>query len=71
MDGLKTMLLAAATALLNGLVAFGIELTDEQKVAVMGIVGTIVVPVVLLIVRYNTKSPMAGFADSQRRAGIL
>lgn len=71
MDGLKTMLLAAANAIVTALVAFGIELTDEQKIAVLGIVGTVIVPVILLLVRFFTKAPMAGLESAQRRAGVL
>lgn len=71
MDGLKTTLLAAGTAVLNGLVAFGIEITDEQKVAIMGILNAVLIPVLMYVVRFFTAAPLMGLEEVQERAGVL
>lgn len=57
-EGYKTQLMTAVTAILSGAAAFGFDLTPEQRAAVLSITSVVVWPAVMLIMRAVTKGPM-------------
>lgn len=58
MEGYRTQLVAAATAILSAAAAFGFELTPEQQNAILALISVVVWPVVMIIMRAKTKTPM-------------
>ena len=50
---------AAVTAVIALLVAFGLDLTADQKVAILGVVSTVVVPAAIAWAAHGKVTPVA------------
>lgn len=58
MEGHKTNLTNGAMAILSLFAAFGLEVTPEQRVAILTAISTVVWPLAMLVMRYFTRGPM-------------
>lgn len=57
MEGYKTLIAAGLIAVLNTAVAFGIEISEEQRASILGLLNAVVVPIVMAVLRLVTKGP--------------
>ncbi len=73
MDGLKTVLLAGITAVINSLIVFDfLGWTPEQKLAVISLFNTVIIPSLILGIRILTKSRMPGALGTfQEKLGVI
>ena len=63
-------IVAAATAVLALLVAFGVPLTEDQKVAILGLVG-VLAPVIVALVTRGRVTPNAAVVEGLNSSGIV
>jgi hypothetical protein len=63
-------IVAAATAVLALLVAFGVPLTEDQKVAILGLVG-VLAPVIVALVTRGKVTPNAAVVEGLNSSGIV
>ena len=63
-------IVAAATAVVALLVAFGVPLTEDQKVAILGLVG-VVAPVIVALVTRGKVTPNAAVVEGLNSSGIV
>ena len=63
-------IVAAATAVIALLVAFGVPLTEDQKVAILGLVG-VVAPVIVALVTRGKVTPNAAVVEGLNSSGIV
>ena len=63
-------IVAAATAIIALLVAFGVPLTEDQKVAILGLVG-VVAPVIVALVALGRVTPNAAVVEGLNSSGIV
>ena len=63
-------IVAAATAVIALLVAFGVPLTEDQKVAILGLVG-VIAPVVVALVTRGRVTPNAAVVEGLNGSGIV
>ena len=63
-------IVAAATAVVALLVAFGVPLTEDQKVAILGVVG-VVAPVIVALVTRGKVTPNAAVVEGLNGSGIV
>ena len=63
-------IVAAATAIVALLVAFGVPLTEDQKVAILGLVG-VVAPVIVALVTRGKVTPNAAVVEGLNSSGIV
>jgi hypothetical protein len=55
----RASIIGAATAVLTLLVAFGVPLTDDQKLAILGFVGSVGVPAAIAWATHRKVTPVA------------
>lgn len=58
LEGWKTAIAAFAGAVMSLMVAFGIDLTDEQRAAILAVLAT-GASIVMLVLRLRTNGPVA------------
>ena len=63
-------IVAAATAIVALLVAFGVPLTEDQKVAILGLVG-VLAPVIVALVTRGKVTPNAAVVEGLNSSGIV
>ena len=63
-------IVAAATAVVALLVAFGVPLTEDQKVAILGLVG-VIAPVIVALVTRGKVTPNAAVVEVLNGSGIV
>ena len=63
-------IVAGATAVIALLVAFGVPLTEDQKVAILGLVG-VVAPVIVALVTRGKVTPNAAVVEGLNSSGIV
>ena len=63
-------IVAGATAVIALLVAFGVPLTEDQKVAILGLVG-VVAPVIVALVTRGRVTPNAAVVEGLNGSGIV
>ena len=63
-------IVAAATAIIALLVAFGVPLTEDQKVAILGLVG-VLAPVIVALVTRGKVTPNAAVVEGLNGSGIV
>ena len=63
-------IVAAATAVIALLVAFGVPLTEDQKVAILGLVG-VLAPVIVALVTRGRVTPNAAVVEGLNSSGIV
>ena len=63
-------IVAAATAVVALLVAFGVQLTEDQKVAILGVVG-VIAPVIVALVTRGKVTPNAAVVEGLNSSGIV
>ena len=63
-------IVAAATAVIALLVAFGVPLTEDQKVAILGLVG-VLAPVIVALVTRGKVTPNAVVVEGLNGSGIV
>ena len=63
-------IVAAATAVVALLVAFGVPLTEDQKVAILGLVG-VLAPVIVALVTRGKVTPNAAVVEVLNGSGIV
>ena len=63
-------IVAAATAIIALLVAFGVPLTEDQKVAILGLVG-VIAPVIVALVTRGKVTPNAAVVEGLNGSGIV
>ena len=63
-------IVAGATAIVALLVAFGVPLTEDQKVAILGLVG-VVAPVIVALVARGRVTPNAAVVEGLNSSGIV
>lgn len=63
-------IVAAATAIVALLVAFGVPLTEDQKVAILGLVG-VIAPVIVALVTRGKVTPNAAVVEGLNGSGIV
>ena len=63
-------IVAAATAVVALLVAFGVPLTEDQKVAILGLVG-VLAPVIVALVTRGKVTPNAAVVEGLNGSGIV
>ena len=63
-------IVAGATAVIALLVAFGVQLTEDQKVAILGLVG-VVAPVIVALVTRGRVTPNAAVVEGLNSSGIV
>lgn len=63
-------IVAAATAIVALLVAFGVPLTEDQKVAILGLVG-VIAPVIVALVTRGKVTPNAAVVEGLNSSGIV
>ncbi len=63
-------IVAAATAIVALLVAFGVPLTEDQKVAILGLVG-VLAPVIVALVTRGRVTPNAAVVEGLNSSGIV
>ena len=63
-------IVAAATAVVALLVAFGVPLTEDQKVAILGLVG-VIAPVIVALVTRGKVTPNAAVVEVLDGSGIV
>ena len=63
-------IVAAATAVIALLVAFGVPLTEDQKVAILGLVG-VLAPVIVALVTRGKVTPNAAVVEGLNSSGIV
>ena len=63
-------IVAAATAIIALLVAFGVPLTEDQKVAILGLVG-VIAPVIVALVTRGKVTPNAAVVEGLNSSGIV
>ena len=63
-------IVAAATAVVALLVAFGVPLTEDQKVAILGLVG-VIAPVIVALVTRGKVTPNAAVVEGLNGSGIV
>ena len=63
-------IVAAATAVVALLVAFGVPLTEDQKVAILGLVG-VLAPVIVALVTRGKVTPNAAVVEGLNSSGIV
>ena len=63
-------IVAAATAIVALLVAFGVPHTQDQKVAILGLVG-VVAPVIVALVTRGKVTPNAAVVEGLNGSGIV
>ena len=63
-------IVAAATAVVALLVAFGVPLTEDQKVAILGLVG-VLAPVIVALVTRGRVTPNAAVVEGLNSSGIV
>ena len=63
-------IVAAATAVIALLVAFGVPLTEDQKVAILGLVG-VIAPVVVALVTRGKVTPNAAVVEGLNSSGVV
>ena len=63
-------IVAAATAVIALLVAFGVPLTEDQKVAILGLVG-VIAPVIVALVTRGKVTPNAAVVEGLNSSGIV
>ena len=63
-------IVAAATAVIALLVAFGVPLTEDQKVAILGLVG-VLAPVIVALVTRGKVTPNAAVVEGLNGSGIV
>ena len=63
-------IVAAATAIVALLVAFGVPLTEDQKVAILGLVG-VIAPVIVALVTRGRVTPNAAVVEGLNSSGIV
>ena len=63
-------IVAAATAIIALLVAFGVPLTEDQKVAILGLVG-VIAPVIVALVTRGRVTPNAAVVEGLNSSGIV
>ena len=63
-------IVAAATAVVALLVAFGVPLTEDQKVAILGLVG-VIAPVIVALVTRGKVTPNAAVVEGLNSSGIV
>ena len=63
-------IVAAATAVVALLVAFGVQLTEDQKVAILGVVG-VIAPVIVALVTRGKVTPSAAVVEGLNSSGIV
>ncbi len=63
-------IVAAATAIIALLVAFGVPLTEDQKVAILGLVG-VLAPVIVALVTRGRVTPNAAVVEGLNSSGIV
>ena len=63
-------IVAAATAVIALLVAFGVPLTEDQKVAILGLVGFLA-PVIVALVTRGKVTPNAAVVEGLNSSGIV
>jgi len=63
-------IVAGATAIVALLVAFGVPLTEDQKVAILGLVG-VLAPVIVALVTRGRVTPNAAVVEGLNSSGIV
>ena len=63
-------IVAGATAVIALLVAFGVPLTEDQKVAILGLVG-VLAPVIVALVTRGKVTPNAAVVEVLNGSGIV
>ena len=63
-------IVAATTAVIALLVAFGVPLTEDQKVAILGLVG-VLAPVIVALVTRGRVTPNAAVVECLNSSGIV
>ena len=63
-------IVAGATAVIALLVAFGVPLTEDQKVAILGLVG-VLAPVIVALVTRGKVTPNAAVVEGLNGSGIV
>ena len=63
-------IVAGATAIVALLVAFGVPLTQDQKVAILGLVG-VLAPVIVALVTRGKVTPNAAVVEGLNSSGIV
>lgn len=63
-------IVAGATAIIALLVAFGVPLTEDQKVAILGLVG-VLAPVIVALVTRGKVTPNAAVVEGLNSSGIV
>ena len=63
-------IVAGATAIVALLVAFGVPLTEDQKVAILGLVG-VLAPVIVALVTRGKVTPNAAVVEGLNSSGIV
>lgn len=63
-------IVAGATAIIALLVAFGVPLTEDQKVAILGFVG-VLAPVIVALVTRGRVTPNAAVVEGLNGSGIV
>ena len=63
-------IVAGATAVIALLVAFGVPLTEDQKVAILGLVG-VIAPVIVALVTRGKVTPNAAVVEGLNSSGIV
>ena len=63
-------IVAGATAVIALLVAFGVPLTEDQKVAILGLVG-VLAPVIVALVTRGKVTPNAAVVEGLNSSGIV
>lgn len=63
-------IVAGATAIVALLVAFGVPLTEDQKVAILGFVG-VLAPVIVALVTRGRVTPNAAVVEGLNSSGIV
>lgn len=63
-------IVAGATAIIALMVAFGVPLTEDQKVAILGFVG-VLAPVIVALVTRGRVTPNAAVVEGLNSSGIV
>lgn len=63
-------IVAGATAIIALLVAFGVPLTEDQKVAILGLVG-VLAPVIVALVTRGKVTPNGAVVEGLNSSGIV